>query len=57
LGLAQARDYRACDLVNLPPFPDAPRHLVPMERGFLDALYEATRTAAREGVRYGVQRL
>jgi hypothetical protein len=50
-GLPQVRDYRAPDLANLPPFPEPPRRLVPMEPGFLDALHEATRTAAREGVR------
>jgi hypothetical protein len=56
-GLPQVRDYRVPDLANLPPFPEPPRKLAPMEPGFLDALHEATRTAAREGVRYGVQRL
>src|SRR5262249_57995602 len=49
--------YGACDVANLPPFPEPPKTLVPMEPGFLDALYEATRTAARDGVRFGVQRL
>src|SRR5262249_56845916 len=24
-GLAQVRDYRACDLAKLPPFPESPR--------------------------------
>jgi hypothetical protein len=56
-GLPQARDYRAPDLANLPPFPESPRKQVPMEPGFLDALHEATRTAAREGVRFGVQQV
>jgi hypothetical protein len=56
-GLPQVRDYRALDVANLPPFPELSGKLAPVEAGLLDALHEATRTAAREGVRFGVQRV
>src|SRR5262245_58322517 len=56
-GLPQVRDYRALDVANLPPFPEPPRKLASPGPGFLDPLHEATRTAAREGARFSVQRV
>jgi hypothetical protein len=56
-GLPQVRDYRAIDVATLPPLPEPPGRPVTMEPGFLDALHEASRTAARAGVRFAVQRL
>src|SRR5262245_3693020 len=42
---------------SAPHFPDLPRRLIPMPAGFLQALDEATNTAARESVRYALARL
>jgi hypothetical protein len=56
-GLPQVRDYRALDVANLTPFPEPPRTLAPPGPGLLDAVHEATRTTAREGVRFAVQRV
>src|SRR5262245_36960492 len=42
---------------SVPDFPDLPKRFTPMPREFLQALDEATKTAARESVRYALARL
>jgi hypothetical protein len=42
---------------SAPHFPDLPRRFIRMPREFLQALDEATNTAARESVRYALARL
>jgi len=56
-GEPQVRDYTAIDLTKLPPFPELPEKLVTLEPDFLQALHEASRTAAREGVRLALQKV
>ena len=56
-GLPQVRDYRAVDPATLPPLPEPTGELTPVGPGFLSALHEAARTAAREGVRFRVQKV
>jgi hypothetical protein len=56
-GVPQVRDYPAPDPGQLPPFPDEPKQFFPVDAALLKALDDATQTAAKEGVRFAVQKL
>jgi hypothetical protein len=56
-GVPQAREYAAPDPERLAPFPEEPRRLSPIDAGVLKALDDAAQTAARDGVRFTVQKL
>ncbi len=56
-GVPQVREYAAPDPQKLPPFPKEPRKLFPVDAAILKALDDAAQTAAKEGVRFAVQKL
>ena len=56
-GVPQAREYAAPDPKRVPPFPEEPRRLSPIDAGVLKALDDAAQTAARDGVRFALQKL
>jgi len=56
-GLPQVRDYTTPDQEKLPAFPEEPRRLSPVDATILKALDDAAQTAARDGVRFAVQKL
>jgi hypothetical protein len=56
-GVPQAREYAAPDVETLPPFPEEPGRKFPVDTALLKALDDAAHTAAREGVRFAVQKL
>lgn len=55
-GVPQVRDYAAPDPQKLPPFPEEPRKLFPVDAAIRKALDDAAQTAAKEEVRFAVQK-
>lgn len=53
----QLADYEAGDPEKLTPFPDLPEQMLPNGPGLWKALADATQSAAREGLRYALDRL
>jgi hypothetical protein len=57
-GVPRSLDFEtASDQKDAAAFPETPTSLVPMPEGFLQALEEATRTAAKLSTRYALSRL
>jgi hypothetical protein len=56
-GVPQVREYPSPDKDRVPSFPEEPRKLSPIDNGILKVLDDAAQTAAKEGVRFAVQKL
>ncbi len=56
-GVPRRRAFETVSPETLPPLPELPAHWQPVEPAFLRALAEATRTTARDGVRYSLARI
>jgi len=56
-GVPQVRDYTAPVKEDLSLFPEEPKKLFPVDTAILKALDDAAQTAAKEGVRFALQKL
>jgi hypothetical protein len=56
-GVPRSREFNTVVSEGLPELPNAPSHFEPVEPAFLQALAEAARTSAREGVRFALSRI
>jgi hypothetical protein len=56
-GVPQVRQYTAPAVDKLPTFAEEPGKLFPLDPGILKALDDAAHSAARDGVRFAVQKL
>ena len=56
-GVPLVAEHVVAEPEKLPAFPAMPETLVPVEPGFLQALHDASMTAAKENPRYAITRL
>jgi hypothetical protein len=56
-GVPRNRPFETVVPEGLPELPKIPKHMAALEPAFLNALAEAARTTARDGVRYALTRL
>src|SRR5205823_13148084 len=56
-GVERSAEFESVEPDRIPPFPGLPPKLVDIPHGFLTALAEASRTAAREAGRYALDKV
>ncbi len=56
-GVPRSRPFDRVKPERMPKLPSMPKHFQPVEPAFLQALTEAARTTARDGVRYALTRI